>query len=397
MTTHRPPRAPRRGASLVELLVAMLIFSIVMASAFSFLLVQTRSYRTIATRTDQMQNARFGHDLLRQELRAAGTNVADGQPLVVYASDSVFAFNADLASNRRDSMLFTGAIYVDPFASDDEVMALTTDNQITIPGSNFTYPLADYGSGSGTIGEAETIIFFFVPDTLDNEEGTFALMRQTNAGVPDRISGGLKPVEDTRFFRYWYDPVRYDQGATTLAVVPPAWLPLAKTVATRGVPPDTGTSLTTRVDQLRAVEVAYQAARKSDGTREVVRFRVPLPNVAVERAVRACGRPPLPPSAPTASWNADSAAVLLAWPPAIDDGGGENDAIRYVLWRRLLGTVGWRAPLATIGTVPGTLTYTYRDGGVEQELGNTYQYALAVQDCTPNLSTPSAVVGVTVP
>jgi prepilin-type N-terminal cleavage/methylation domain-containing protein len=377
---------PRRGATLAELLIAMVIFGIVMVSAFSFLLVQTRSYRTIAKRTDQVQNARFGHDLLRQEIRTAGSNVADAQPLVVYASDSVLAFNADLLTNLLDSVLFTGAIYVDPYASDDEAMALTTDNPIVIPGSSFTYPLADYSSAMGTIGEAETIIFFFVPDTLDAEDGTYALMRQTNAGVPDRVAGGLTRVPNTPFFRYWYDPARYDPATTTLAVVPAAWMPLAKTVAVRGAPPDTGTSSTTRIDQLRAVEVAYQAARRSDGTREVVRFRVPLPNVAAERAVRACGRPPLPPASPTAVWNADSAAVLLSWPRATDDGAGEDDALRYVLWRRLTGSGVWRAPLATIGTVPGTLTYRYRDGGVELGAGNTYQYVLAVQDCTPNLS-----------
>jgi prepilin-type N-terminal cleavage/methylation domain-containing protein len=397
-----PPRtlasAPaRRGASLVELLVTMVIFSIVMASAFGFLLVQTRGYRTIATRSDQVQNARFGHDILRQEIRTAGTNVADAQPLVVYASDSVFAFNSDLLTNLVDSVLFTGAIYVDPFASDEEAMALTTEDPITIPGTTFSYPLADYSSAFGTIGEAETVIFFFATDSLDEESGTYALMRQSNAGAAERVAGGLKPIEGTPFFRYWYDPARYDPTATAIELVPAAWLPLAKTVPVRGAPPDTGVSPTTRIDQLRVVEVAYLGARRSDGTREPVRFRIPLPNVAAERAVRACGRPPLPPSAPTAVWNADSAAVLLSWPKAVDDGGGEDDALRYVLWRRIAGSGIWRAPLATIGVDAAALAYSYRDGGVESGFGHNYQYVLAVQDCTPNLSTLSGVTGVIVP
>lgn len=392
---HAPPL--RRGSSLVELLVTMTIFSVVVASAFGFLLMQTRGYRAVSTRAEQVQNARFGHDILRQAIRTAGTNVADAQPLVVYASDSVFAFNSDLITNLLDSVLFTGAIYVDPYATDAEASALTTDAPIVIPNSSFSYPLADYSSVLGTISEAETVIFYFRPDADSNDADAYQLMRQVNGGAPELIANGLHRVDGAPFFRYWYDPTRYDATATQLAVVPAPWLPLAKTVASRGTPPDTGTSATTRIDQLRAVEVTYEAARRRDGTREVIQYRIPMPNLGAERAVRACGRPPLAPSAPTAVWNTDSAAVILAWPNATDDGGGEDDTMRYVLWRRLSGTVAWRTPIATVGAVASTPLYQYRDGGVETGFNHQYQYVLAVQDCTPNLSTLSGVVAVTVP
>lgn len=400
MTTPRPLPARRRrraGASLVELLVTMMIFGVVMTSAFSFLLVQTRSYRTMATRTDQVQNARFGHDILRQELRAAGTNVVDAQPLIVYASDSVVAFNADLLTNLPDSGLFTGAIYVDPFASDAEASALTTSAPIIVPNSSFSYPLADYSSVAGTIGEAETIIFFFTPDTTTSESGDYLLMRQVNAQPAEIVASGLTRSGTRPFLRFWYDPARYDPVADGLELVPAAWLPLAKTEPIRGAAPDTGTSPTTRIDQIRAIEVTYEAARKAGGDREQIRYTVAVPNVGADRAVRACGRPPLPPTAPSAAWNADSAAVLLSWPKAADDGGGEDDTLRYVLWRRLVGAPNWGSPLATVGAASATLTYTYRDGGVSPGVGNQYQYVLAVQDCTPNLSTLSGTTTVLVP
>jgi type II secretory pathway pseudopilin PulG len=395
----RSPRPARRrtGASLVELLVTMMIFGLVMTSAFSFLLVQTRGYRTMATRTDQVQNARFGHDILRQELRTAGSNVVDAQPLIVYAADSVFAFNADLLTNLQDSGLFTGAIYVDPFASDAEASALTTESPITIPNSSFTYPLADYSSAAGTIGEAETVIFFFTADTTSADDDDFLLMRQVNGQPAEIVASGLTRSGNTPFFRFWYDPARYDAQADGLELVPNAWLPLAKTVAIRGAAPDTGTATTTRIDQIRAVEVTYRAARRSNGEREEIRYTVAMPNVGADRAVRACGRPPLAPSAPSAAWNADSAAVLLSWSKAVDDGGGEDDTLRYVLWRRLNGETAWRSPLATVGTSAATTTYRYRDGGVEIGAGRQYQYVLAVQDCTPNLSTLSGITTVTVP
>jgi len=42
-----------------------------------------------------------------------------------------------------------------------------------------------------------------------------------------------------------------------------------------------------------------------------------------------------------------------------------------------------------VSAVGGTSTYTYKDGGVVTGGNTSYQYGLAVQDCTPNLSTMS--------
>ena len=126
-------------------MVALVVFGVIMTSAFGFLLSQGRGFRAMATRTAQVQNGRFGRDIMRQELRTAGTNVTDIQPKLVYVSDSVVAFNSDLTTNRLDSAEFTGAVYVDPYATNAEVGAILLGNAITIPGSApaFTYPIAD--------------------------------------------------------------------------------------------------------------------------------------------------------------------------------------------------------------------------------------------------------------
>jgi hypothetical protein len=97
------------------------------------------------------------------------------------------------------------------------------------------------------------------------------------------------------------------------------------------------------------------------------------------------------------AWNADSNAVMLSWGKAVDDGSGETDAVRYVLWRRLAGDPIWGEPLSTVSVVGGTTTYSLKDAGVERGLGRTYEYGIAVQDCTPNLSTLSASATVVVP
>ena len=389
----------RRGVTLAEMMVTLSIFGVVAASAVGFLLSQSKGFRATANRSEQIQNGRFSRDLMRQEMRTAGTNVTDFQPVVVYANDSVFAFNSDLLTNRTDSSRFTGAIYTDPFATNAEASAMQLADKRAIPGSNpsFQYPLADYATIAGTVGDAETVIFRFVKDTGSTNSADYMVLRQVNAGSPEMIASGLRKIAGVPFFRYWYDPTKYSTVLTALDTVPRTWLPLAKTVALRGQIPDTGVATTTRIDQIRSVEVNYEATRPKTTGAERVNYLVPMPNTGVDRQDRACGRAPIAPSAATVAWDADTAAVFLTWSKAPDDGAGESDAVRYVIWRRITGAATWGSPLSSVGVVGGTGTYKYKDTGVDTGLGRSYQYALAVQDCTPNLSGIATSASVVVP
>ena len=389
----------RRGFTLAEVMLALVIFSVVMAGAFSFLVSQSRGFRSMANRTAQIQNGRFGRDIMRQEIRTAGTNVTDIQPTLVYASDSVFAFNSDLTTNRLDSAMFSGAVYVDPKATNAEVGALTLGNAITIPGSApaFTYPIADYSAVAGTTGDAETIMFRFTKDTTSSNSADVMLVRQVNGRRAEIIATGLRKSGSIPFFRYWHDPSRFNTNNTDLDTVPRDWLPLTKAVVARGIAPDTGTAVSMRIDQVRGVEVTYEPSRPVNGQANVVRYTVPMPNTAVERQARACGRPPIVPNAPNAAWVSDSNAVILTWSPAVDDGHGEEDAVRYVIWRRIVGAPVWGSPFASISVVGGTTTYRYKDSGVQVGVGTMYQYGIAVQDCTPNISSLVSSGAVVVP
>jgi prepilin-type N-terminal cleavage/methylation domain-containing protein len=392
-----PSAGDRRGYSLAELLIAVAMFGIVTTAAVTFLLKQSEGMRALALRSAQVQNARFGRDVLRQELRTVGTNITETQPMVVLANDSTFAFNADLLTNRVDATRFTGAVYVDPYATNAEASALTPAGAITVPGSNpaVTYPLAWYTQVPGTPGEAELVVFRFVVDTSVAGGAEYLLLRQVNAQPPQVVASGLRKSGTTPFFRYWHDPSRFNSALTSLDTVPRGWLPLAKTVALRGVAPDTGTAVTTRIDALRAVEVTYETMAPVAGRRDVVRYMVPLPNTVMPRQARACGRPPIAPTTVAGAWNADSGAVLVSWGAAVDDGTGEQDAVRYVLWRKAPADATWPEPLATVSVVGGVSTYRYRDAGVQA--GQPYQYAVAVQDCTPNLSSIATSAPVLVP
>ncbi len=388
----------RDGFTLVELMIAMALFSIVLTAAVGFLVAQSKGFRVLANRSAGVQNGRFGRDILRQEIRTAGTNVTEEQPTLVYASSTVFAFNSDLTTNRMDSIRLTGAVYVDPFATNEEVTALTSARRITIPGSLFSYPLQDYSLSTGAFinSDAELIIFRFALDTNPGAAGTYALSRQVNERPPEVVASGLRQSQSKPFFKYWYDPAQFGAINPNIDSVPSNWLPLAKNVAKRGVAPDTGTATSRRIDALRAVEVIYEATPARGTTREVVRYMIPLPNVANARQSRACGRVPLAPFAPTLQWRTDSNAVMVTWSRATDDGNGEQDAIRYVLWRKLSGVATWGEPVTTLGVVQ-TGSYAYKDGSVQRGLGRVYSYALAVQDCTPNVSTLATSGTVTVP
>ena len=389
----------RRGFSLLELMIAMVVFGCIMTGAFSFLLAQSKGFRALALKSAKIQNGRFGRDIMRTEIRTAGTNVTDEQPVLVYASDSVFAFNSDITTNRLDSAEFTGAVYVDPYASNAEVEAINTANAISIPGSSpgFNYPLANYTRVAGTDGEAELVIFRFTKDTTSTNALDIMLTRQVNNFPREIIATGLRKSPNAPLFRYWYDPTKYNSALTDLDTIPRAWMPLSKSAPKRGITPDTGTAPSARIDAVRAVEVTYEATLPSKGTRNTVRYTVPMPNTAAGRQGRACGRLPIAPSAPSLQWRNDSLAVMVSWPKATDDGAGETDAVRYVLWRRLQGAAEWGDPLATVSTVAGTNTYFYKDAGVERNAGRKYQYALAVQDCTPNLSSLAGSGTVNVP
>lgn len=382
---HRTSR--RRGFTLLELLISLVLFGVVIAGALGFVVAQSKGLRLLSDRANAVQSGRFGRDLLRQEIRTAGTNVTEEQPIVVLANDSAFAFNADLTTNRKDSVGLTGAVYIDEFAPSAQVSALTLAQQLTVSGSNpaLRYPLQDYSQTSiGFINsEAELITLWFSPDSSDGRR-TYALWRKVNTAPAELVASGLTRTRGAPFFRYYYDVSLYSSGATALDVVPSTWLPLTKTVARRGIDADTGTAVSRRIDALRAVEVQYEATPPKGDTREVVRYIVPLPNVANARQSRACGRPPLLPLTPSVTWRSDSQFVQITIPRATDDGGGERDVIRYVLWRQQVGATEWGEPISTVAATQAA-SYTVQDAG-HPVRGRSYRYALAVQDCTPNVS-----------
>ena len=363
--------AQRQGMTLIEMMVALVIFALVLASALGALRSQTRGFDRGADEMSVLQNMRFAADLMEQEIRAAGNNLAPNQPPVVYAGVNSVAINADLISNTPGDLF---AVYVDPDASAAEVTGFLLANQQNIPQSlpAFNYPVADY---FGNV--AETIIFYFEPDTSTADGADFRLMRQANDQPAEVVIRNVLPHPDRPFFQYFHETTdgRIDS-------VPSAWYPLAHADAAYTGDQDI------QINKLRAVEVNYTVSNGRTGAEQRTQqmsFVVSMPNTGIAPPPN-CGAAPalgVAVAATTVGW-LGSERVDLTWPPAVDDIGGARDVERYVIWRRV-GASGppWGNPYSSIPAGRST-SYTFSDENVT--VGQTYFYLIAAQDCTPIMS-----------
>lgn len=374
----------RAGFTLVELIVAVVVLLVVVGGALGFLSAQSRAFRQGLDRMAALQTVRFAVQTMETDLAPAGNNVAPGQPSVVYAAEDVFAINADYATSVSDDPF---AVYHDPDLPAGQVVAPTSSG--TLPQTSFSYPDTAYTSG-GAISPAELLVFFFQPDPTTSRADDYALYRQVNHAAPELVARRLLRIGSEPFFRY------FTETASALDTVPDAALPLAHSVVIHGSPADTGSLA--RVDNVRAVQVSLRATndRPADAERfsELVRT-IHLPSVE-GGTVEACGGPPILGTGLTATLvtlASGDPAVDLTWSQAVDEAGGEEDIVRYVLWRREVGGPIWEDPYLSIPA--GATGYTYSDAAVES--GVTYEYGLAAQDCTPTLSNITTSATVTIP
>lgn len=381
-----------KGFTLVELLVAMVVFVVVLGGAMGFLIAQSRSFRRGSDDMGILQNLTFGADNLDGQIRTAGANTVDNQPPVVYASANSFAFNADYVANDLADI---SAVYYDPDAPAAEVEALKVADQIGIPGSapNFAYPSTDYMTTAGTTSPAELITLYFTPDLETARTDDFTLMRQVNNNPAETLVRQVLPDStNLPFFRYY---ILRPPGANQLPVltlVPAGELPARHTLATHGDNADAAT----KIDSLRAVLVSYIITNGQTGTlerKQRISVSIPLPNMGVKQ-LKICGGDPILGVGLNANYQPLSGQVRLTWLPAVDENAGEKDVVRYVIWRRNITDPTWTDPLTSVAA--GQANYTYDDNQGLQT-ATTYEYRLAAQDCSPKLSLPTLSNQVVIP
>lgn len=391
MNTNTLPR-DERGFTLIEMIISILIYGIVLAIGIGFVSTQNRMFQRGLDRMTSLQNLRYALQSLETDIPTMGTNVPTPQPTLVYADTSLIAFTADYASNIANDVF---ASYIDLGAPNGQV---TVPNPtIALPNTGVSWPDTLYLSNVGSRSPAELIFFWFQTDATTTRADDFVLFRQINDGTAEPVARNiLKAANGDPFFSYLR---RQDfvSAAATLIPVPTASLPVRHTSRFHRVPADTGASAL--ADSIRAVRISFRSTNGLSGTNEriVAAARtIDMPNAGFT-LMQTCGDSPIFGAAVTATLVNLGGGVYevgLAWTSATDETAGERDVARYVIYRQTAPiTTNWGDPLASIPA--GLANYTYTDPAVVS--GETYQYAIAAQDCTPMLSTLVQSISVTVP
>ena len=386
MTLHRIRN--ERGLTLLEMMIALVVFSFVLAGALAFLRAQGRSFTLGSQRVAMLQNARFAFDELDKDLRTAGAGAPDIQPQLIYVAGSVVAFNANYLTNTPGDVF---AVYYNPDAPNGSTDAVGLAQRFTIPLTSVIYPDTNYLEGV-TNSASETITFYFVSDSTTTRTDDYTLYRQINNLAPEVVSRNLMQTGTTPFFQYYWQTVA--GGVVSVAQVPNAGLPWRHTVPIHLAVTDSG--LAARIDSVRAVLVSFTVTNGLIGTaerRRALSRYIRLPNVGLANR-QTCGDAPILGSALTATWN--GTGVDLTWNAAVDETAGERDVTRYVIYRRLATDLVWGDPYLSIPPA-GTATYLYTDGAGAVTSGAQYVYGLAAQDCTPTNSALSQSLQVNIP
>lgn len=388
-----PPRtaahggaARQRGFSLVEMLIAMTVLTVVMAGALGVMRSESEALREGVNRLEVIQNLRFGANAVDKDLKTTGAHVPKVQPKLVYADEDVVAFNADFVTNVANA---EEAVYYDPDAPNAEVQALVEDDKITVPNGGFQYPDRDYPGGGGTNSPAETLIFFFTPDSSTARADDWALFRQVNDRDPELVSRHLLRAEGSEPFLEYHKIVDPEDDSPSIQEVPSGELPLAHTADTHGAGGDDSA-----IDSVRAVRLRMAATNGKTGDEEEVRTvsrMIRIPNMGVEKK-RVCGSTPVVVGSLTPNPDASSGAstIKLEWSASDDQESGEEDVVRYLVWKRKATETDWGPPMVALPVTEGETSYSYRDAQVTPN--ENYDYAVAAQDCTPNIS-PKTTVG----
>ncbi|MFW6193435.1 MAG: prepilin-type N-terminal cleavage/methylation domain-containing protein, partial [Gemmatimonadota bacterium] len=366
------------GFSLIEMVIAMTVLTVVMAAAMGVFSSESEAIGEGMDRLEVLQNLRFGANALEKDIKTTGANAPEMQPKLVYADEDVVAFSADFATNVADD---DEAVYYDPDAPAEEVEALEEDRKITIPNGTFEYPERDYTVGSGTNSPAETLIFFFRPDSSTDRSDDWALFRQVNDQEPQLVSRHLLRAEGGEPFLEYRKLVTPEDAPERIETVASGDLPMAHDEPIHGSGADEAT-----IDSVRSVRLRMAATNGETGDDEEIRSvsrTIRVPNMGVERK-QVCGETPVSVPAFSATPEVDdgSSTVLLEWDASVDQEGGEEDVVRYLVWKRQPSDTEWGPPLLALPV--GGDEYSYRDTQVVPD--EEYEYGVAAQDCTPEQS-----------
>jgi prepilin-type N-terminal cleavage/methylation domain-containing protein len=375
--TMRPP-APRgrAGFSMLEMLIALVVLSLVMGSAISVLRSQSRNFRRGGASMDLNQNARFAMSNMERTIRSLGVGTPNDQPMLVYADANTFVFNANFASNINDG----SAVYINPDLPATAINSITTATPITLPGTAIAYPPRNYTWGAATPSRAETISFTFRADSSTADPNDFVLMERINNTPAEMVARNIRAYPGRPFFEYWYDSLT-TAGTVFSKQVRAAQLPIYHSVAQHAGVADVGSSaFADSVKLVRVNLVVTNGLTDADSTSRRFSTMISIPNNGLLN-LKTCGAAPLNAQAFNVV-SPSSGAVELTWLPSADETTGEQDVSGYNLYYRLAADPTWTSWTTQAA---GLAAYDVNAGGFTPD--QDYVFGIAAQDCTPQEST----------
>lgn len=354
---------PRKGFTLVEVLISMVLLMVITGAAVQFFRKQTGLVNRETARMDAMQNAQFSASQIERELRQAGAGVADFQPMLVQVDSMAMTFNANMVSVDTGDVK---AVYQFRDADTAAARVMFKTERQNLPNSTKGYPDTLYMAAVGVPSGAETISYYLRPDsTTSSIANDYLLFRRVNAVAPTLIARGIvRDARDTMPFFTYYKTDTLNR----LVPIPRNVMPLYHGII-HGAQDDTGRKALT--DSIRAVRVHFLTAARDPRTGtdalRTVETLVRLMNAGLLQRT-SCGQPPLPNGSVTAfstppGWTATPKFVRLTWNRSIDDGAGEKDIERYAIFRRLQSQAGFGD---VISSIPASMapSYSFDDTGV---------------------------------
>jgi len=373
VTRAHPIRQPRRGFTVVEIIVAMTLTLAVFAITLPFVRAQTRALGASAGRLDADQLARYAQRAIDADLRRATADA--GQPLLVYAGPMGISFTANLLA----------ADTLDPSAAELSAGAAATLTEswrladaAAIPLTARNFPTQDYLGPGGGISHNETISYYLTADTITGRSDIYVLYRRVNARPAVEIVRNLQVPGDSAFFSY-HRPVAGVSAPIAASRLPLYWDSLA-------------------VDSIRSVglRVSGYYRDRTTGTETIrtVQWTTALPNAA-SRTAGGCGAAPAAPSnfdddEQSNSW---PFRVELTWDASSDDDGGASDVRQYVIEWRKTGTTPW----LPVASVPATGANDYEWHHAVSRFNGDYDYSVRAVDCGGSASARATRTAVSLP
>jgi type II secretory pathway component PulJ len=373
----RTPGCSRReGVTLIEMMIAIVLFVLVFGLAVPFFRYQARSVSASAGRLDALQNARYAQNAIDRDLRISGIGIVQAQPMIVQADGFAVTFNADLATKDINDPM---SIYYDADIDSSGADAMSNTSKVTLPNSAVSYPDSNYMNG-GVSSPAETISYWLTKDSTATRPDQYILFRRVNTLKPKVVAKGIVVPYGTNFFQYMRP-----NNLGGLDSIKAASLPLFHSAPIHGSPADTGTSALT--DSIRVIRMTVTGLYNDPDKGAIMKTVVSstkLLNAGMSRST-VCGDKPIAVTNATvnitgATFNPafNPTKVRISWNASLDQDNGEKDVERYLIFKKLAASADWGSPIADLAAAQPN--YTLDDTSLSP---GDWVWGVVAQDCSP--------------